>query len=130
MSRFHPFTSGNVVGALIVGVVAGSVALNLTALLVFALAMAVGAAVATWICSRWPGLSAPAWKLWPIAVLANPVFLAAAAYSVAEYECLIGRRSGWSCLLVDLIPMLAGICAVPPLIGLAARWWASHRRAN
>lgn len=128
MSHFHPFASGYVVGALIVGAMAGSVALNLTALLVFSLAMAVGAAVAAWICSRWPGLSAPAWKLWPIAVLANPVFLVAAAYSIAEYECLIGRRSGWSCLLVDLIPMLAGICAILPLIGLAARWWASRRR--
>ena len=55
------FASGMVSGAALTGALGGSLVLNPGAIVAFALGMAVGAAIAAFGCSRWPGLSAPAW---------------------------------------------------------------------
>ena len=52
--------------------------------------------------------------------------LLGAGYSMANWECVAGRTTGWSCLFTDLGPMLCGLGLVPPSIGLIARWWAAR----
>jgi hypothetical protein len=121
------FARGMVLGAALTGAVGGSLVLNLVAIVAFAFGMAVGAAIAAFACSRWPGLPAPAWTLWPAAVLFNPIFLLGAGYSLANWECVVGTKTGWSCLFTDLGPMLCALALVPPSIGLAARWWTAQR---
>ena len=122
------FARGMVSGAALVGALGGSLVLRLEAVVAFALAMALGAAIAAVACSRWPGLSAPAWRLWPAAVAFNPMVLLGAGYSVANWECLVGTKTGWSCLFTELGPMLCGLGLVPPTIGLIARWWTVRQQ--
>jgi hypothetical protein len=122
--RRDAFARGMVLSAALTGALGGSLVLSLEAIVAFALGMAVSAAIAAFACSRWPGLLAPAWTLWPAAVAFNPMVLLGAGYSMASWECLVGRTTGWSCLFTDLGPMLCGLGLVPPLIGLIARWWA------
>jgi hypothetical protein len=122
------FARGMVFSAALAGALGGSLVLRLEAIVAFALGMAVGAAIAAFACSRWPGLSAPAWTLWPAAVAFNPMVLLGAGYSVANWECLAGRTTGWSCLLAALGPMLCGLGLVPPSIGLVARWWSTRQQ--
>ena len=98
------FALGMVLSAALVGAIGGSLVLSLVAIVAFAFGMAVGAAIAAFACSRWPGLSAPAWTLWPAAVAFNPMFLLGAGYSMANWECVVGRTTGWSCLFTDLGP--------------------------
>jgi hypothetical protein len=93
-----------VLSAALIGALGGSLVLSLKAVAAFALGMAVGAAIAAFACSRWPGLS-------------------------ANWECL-GATTGWSSLFTDLGPMLCGLCLVPPSIGLVARWWAARPKAQ
>jgi hypothetical protein len=57
------FAGGMVLSAALAGALGGSLVLNLEAIVVFTLGMAVGAAIAAFACNQWPGLSAPAWKL-------------------------------------------------------------------
>ncbi len=121
------FARGMVLGAALTGALGGSLVLSLEAIVAFALGMAVGAAIAAVACSRWPGLSAPAWKLWPAAVLFNPMVLLGAGYSMANWECLVGKTTGWSCLFTDLGPMLCALALVPPSLGLIARWWLARQ---
>jgi hypothetical protein len=65
--------------------------------------------------------------MWLIGRLANPLFLAAVAFSADQYECLLGRKTGWSCMFSDLGPLVAGMCVLPPLGGLLWRWWKRRR---
>ena len=116
-----------VLSAALIGALGGSLVLNLGAVVAFALGMAAGAAIAAFACNRWPGLSAPAWTLWPAAVAFNPMVLLGAGYSIANWECVVGRTTGWSRLFTDLGPMLRGLGLVPPSIGLIARWWAARQ---
>jgi hypothetical protein len=58
-----------------------------------------------------------------MASIANPMMLAAVAYSIDQYDCLTGRQTGWDCMFADLGPLLAAGCLPSPLIGLAVRWW-------
>src|SRR5215207_95792 len=118
------FAGSMVLSAALTGALGGSLVLSVVAIVAFALGMAAGAAIAAFACSRWPGLSAPAWTLWPAAVAFNPMVLLEAGYSMANWECVVGRTTGWSCLFTDLGPMLCGLGLVPPTIGLIARWWA------
>jgi hypothetical protein len=115
-----------VFSAALIGALGGSLVLSLEAIVAFALGMAIGAAIAAFACNRWPGLAAPAWKLWPAAVLFNPMFLLGAGDSMANWECLVGKTTGWSCLFTDLGPMLCALGLVPPSLGLIARWWATR----
>jgi len=124
--RLHPFASGQVVGAAIIGSVTG-LFFNATAVAGFSATLAVGAAVSALICRWRPGFDAAGWKLWIAGSLANPVVLAAAAFSVSEYECLLRWKTGWNCLFVEIGPFVTGLGLVPPLMGLLYRWWA--RRA-
>jgi len=121
------FARGMVLSAALTGALGGSLVLSLEAIVAFAVGMAVGAVIAAFSCSRWPGLAAPAWTLWPAAVAFNPMVLLGAGYSIASWECLVGRTTGWSCLFTDLGPMLCGLGLVPPTIGVMARWWAARQ---
>jgi hypothetical protein len=47
----------------------------------------------------------------------------AAAFSVDQYECLIGQKTGWNCMFSDLGPLVSGMCLLPPVGGLLWRWW-------
>jgi hypothetical protein len=125
--RRDTFARGMVFSAALIGALGGSLVLSLGAIVAFAVGMAVGAAIAAFACSRWPGLSAPAWTLWPAAVAFNPMVLLGAGYSMANWECVVGKTTGWSCLFTDLGPMLCGLGLVPPSMGLIARWWAARQ---
>ena len=126
MKRIDPFAFGHVIAALVAGAVAGAF-LDLTAVMVFSSVLAASAIVSALVCWRWPGFAAAAWKLWLIGVLANPLFLAAVAFSIEQYECLVGRKTGWNCMFSDLGPMVAGMCLLPPIGGLLWRGWKRWR---
>ena len=70
---------------------------------------------AVWPVAAW-------WKLWPVATFANPMMLAAIAFSINQYDCLTGQQSGWNCMLSDVGPLTVAACLPSPIIGLAARW--------
>ena len=91
--------------------------------MVFSSVLAASAVVSALVCWRWPGFAADGWKLWLTGSLANPLFLAAIAFSADQYECLLGRHTGWNCLFSDAGPLVAGMCLLPPLGGLLWRWW-------
>jgi hypothetical protein len=122
MKYVHPFVYGHVVGAFCAGAVAGTF-LDLRAVMVFSSVLAASAVVSALVCWRWPGFAADGWKLWLTGCLANPLFLAAIAFSADQYECLLGRHTGWNCLFSDAGPLVAGMCLLPPLGGLLWRWW-------
>ena len=124
MPRLHPFVWGHVIGALIVGAVSGAF-LDGKAVVTFSAVMAANAAIGSLICWWRPGLDAAGWKLWLTASLANPLMLAAIAFSIDQYDCLLARTRGWNCMFADLGPLAAAVCLPSPLIGLAVRWWKS-----
>ena len=74
------------------------------------------------MCWAWPGFAGAWWKLWLMAVLANPVFLVALVLMWMDRECLIHHTGGWSCMFSDFGPDLAAVCLATPVLGLAARW--------
>jgi hypothetical protein len=116
-----PFIYGQILGALVIGAVGGSF-VDFKAIFVFGAAMAVGAAASAMMCRLWPGYEAPGWRLWLVGALANPLLIVALGFSIDSYECLLGRRTGWSCLFSDIGPLVAGVCLLPPLFGIALRW--------
>ena len=122
MRRIHPFVYGHVIGAFLVGAVAGAF-LDLKAVLVFSSLLAANAAIGSLVCWWRPGFEAAWWKLWPVATFANPMMLAAIAFSINQYDCLTGQQSGWNCMLSDVGPLTVAACLPSPIIGLAARWW-------
>jgi hypothetical protein len=119
--RIHPFVLGHVVGALVVGGVVGAF-LDLKAVLVFSSLLAANAAIGSLVCWWRPGFEAAWWKLWPVATFANPMMLAAIAFSIDQYDCLTGQQSGWNCMFSDVGPLTVAACLPSPIIGLAARW--------
>ncbi len=128
MRRIPIFVWGHLLGAVIVGVVAGAF-FDLEAMIVFP-AVALGGAVAsTLVCWWWPKFEAAGWKVWLVATFANPVMLAALIWSAVQRQCLMGGSGGWDCLFADVGPFVAALCVPAPLIGLAARWWAIRRRS-
>ena len=122
MKHVHPFVYGHVIAAFVAGAVAGTF-FDVEAVMVFSSVLAASAIVGALVCWRWPGFAAAGWKLWLIGCLANPLFLPAVAFSVDQYECLLGRRTGWNCMFSDLGPLVAGMCLLPPVGGLLWRWW-------
>jgi hypothetical protein len=126
MRRIHPFAAGQVIGGLIVGVVAGAF-LDWRAMVTAASMLAAGAAVSSLVCWWRPGLQASAWKLGLAALLANPLFLVALGHSIYDYECVLGWRRGWACFLSEVPPLAAGLSCLPPLFGLAWRRWRLGR---
>lgn len=128
MLRINPFVMGHLVGAVLVGGVAGTLFLDAQAGLICAVALLAGAFVSSYVCQWWPGVEAPGWKLWAVAVFASPIMLLALGYIAFDYECTVGIRRGWNCLLAAIAIMVVGLCLLPPAIGLLWRWW-KHRKA-
>jgi hypothetical protein len=79
----HPFARGQVIGAAIVGSLTG-LFFNLLAVVAFSASLTVGAAISALVCRWCPGFEASGWKLWIAGSIANPMVLAAAAFSVSE----------------------------------------------
>jgi hypothetical protein len=120
--RIHPFVYGHVLGALAIGAAAGAF-LDWRAVATFSVLLAANAVIGSLICWWRPGFEAAGWKLWLAASFANPLMLSAIGFSIDQYECLIGQRTGWNCMFAELGPLTAALCLPSPLIGLAARWW-------
>ena len=121
MQNIHPFVLGHVVSAALVGAVAGPLIESRAAIIVAA--VLVGGAVASSLaCRWWPGWDAAAWKLWPVAVLANPAMLATLGFLAADWQCVVGLRGGWNCLAAAVALVAAGFCLLPPVGGLLWRW--------
>jgi hypothetical protein len=121
------FIAGMSGSALLIGAVAGATILNVRGTALFAAFMAAGAAVATLVSSRWPGLGVASLKLWLVAILANPAFLVGAGYSIQQYECLGGRISGWDCMFSQLGLVLCALSILPPAVGLSLGIWRRRR---
>ncbi|MGE0579917.1 MAG: hypothetical protein AB7F22_36845 [Reyranella sp.] len=128
MRRIPSFVYGNVIGGLITGIVGGAF-LDLKAVVIFSALLAANAAIVSLVCWWRPGFEAAAWKLWLMATFANPLMLGALVFTIDQYECLIGSRTGWNCMFAGIAPLVAGVCLVPPVAGLALRWWTSRRNA-
>jgi hypothetical protein len=126
--RIHPFVLGHVIGAAITGIVAGAF-LDWTAVATFSGVLAANAAIGSLVCWWRPGLGAAGWRLWLTASFANPLMVAAIAFSLDQYNCLLGRQTGWNCMFADVGPLTAAACLPSPLIGLLARWWRRRRAA-
>ena len=128
MLRIHPFVMGHLIGAVMVGSMAGAF-VSPQVSLIAGLALFTGALVSCFVCQWRPGVEAPAWQLWPVAVFANPLMIAALAFMAADWQCVIGARRGWGCLEAALAILAAGLSLVPPFGGLLWRWW-KRRRAS
>ncbi len=124
MLRIHPFVMGHLIGAVVTGAAAGAF-INPQAAFVAALALFGGALVSSFICQWWPGVEAPAWKLWPVAVFASPVMLAALGFMAVDWECVVGMRRGWHCLTAAMAILAVGLCLLPPVAGLL---WRGFKR--
>lgn len=122
MRRIHPFVYGHVIGAFVTGAVVGAF-LDLKAVMIFSSLLAANAAIGSLICWWRPGFAAAGWKLWLMATFAHPLMPAAIAFSIDQYDCLIGLRSGWNSMFRGVGLLTAAACLPSPLIGLAARWW-------
>lgn len=128
MLRFHPFNMGHLIGAAVVSGAVGAFLPNAQFAIMMVLAFVAAAAVSSFVCQWQPGLEAPAWKLWLMAVFANPVMLVALGSMAVDWECLAGVRRGWQCFAAVAIAIpAAGACLLPPLFGLAWRWWKRRR---
>ena len=125
MLRIRPFVMGHLIAAVLVRAGAGAF-LAAEAMLICGMGMLAGAVVSSLVCQWKPGVEAPAWQLWPVAVLANPVFLAALVFMALDWECVVGRQRGW-CLVAAMAIIAAGLCLLPPLGGLLWRSWKRHR---
>ena len=123
MQRIHPFVYGHVVAALIVGVAAGASLGAAQAAGAGAALLTAGAIVSSLVCAWKPGFEAPAWRLIPVAILANPLMLAAIGFMAFDWDCLVGRQRGWGCLVAAMAILVAGACLLPPFGGWLWRWW-------
>jgi hypothetical protein len=124
--RIPSFVYGHVLGALLIGLIAGSF-LDLKAVAIFGGVMAACALASAFVCWLWPGYGGPGWQLWIAGAIGNPLFLVAAFFAYQDYDCLVGNKTGWGCMFADAEPLVMGACLVPPLIGLAVRWLARPR---
>ena len=127
MLRIPPFVWGHLLGALIVGLVAGAF-FDLEAMMVFPAVSIGGAIASTLLCWWWPKFDAAAWKVWLVATFANPLMLASLIWSVIQRKCLIDGNGGWDCMFADVGPFVAALCLPAPLIGLAVRRWGPKIR--
>ena len=126
MLRIHPFVMGHLIGAVMTGAIAGAF-INPQAAFVGAMVLLVGAVVSCLVCQWRPGVEAPVWKLWPVAVLANPATIASLGFMAADWECVAGTRRGFNCLVAAMAIVAAGLCLLPPVGGLLWRWWKLRR---
>lgn len=126
MLRIKPFVMGHLVSAVLVGAGAGAF-LDVRASLYVALALLAGAVVSSLVCQWKPGVEAAGWKLWLVAVIANPILLASLGYMAFDWECVAGLRRGWNCIGAAIAIAAAGLCLVPPVGGVAWRGWKRYR---
>ena len=126
MLRIRPFVMGHLVTALLVGAAAGAF-LAAEAMLIGGVGMLAGAIVSSFVCQWKPGVEAPAWQLWPVATVLNPVFPAALFFMSLDWQCVVGLRWGWGCLVAVMAIIVASLCFLPPLGGLLWRSWKRHR---
>ncbi|MBN9085623.1 MAG: hypothetical protein J0J01_01835 [Reyranella sp.] len=127
MRRIPSFVYGHVIGALITGLVGGAF-LDLTAVLVFGAGLAAAAVVGALVCWWRPKFDASAWKLWLVAIVANPLFIAGLVWTVIMRDCLTGELKGWSCLFAEVGLVAAAATLPSPVVGLIVRWyWARWR---
>jgi len=126
MLRIHPFVMGHLIGAVMTGAIAGAF-INPQAAFIGALGLFGGALVSCFICQWRPGVEATVWKLWLVAVFANPVMLAALGFMAVDWECVAGLRRGWNCLAAAMAILVSGLCLLPPIGGLLWRWWKRRR---
>jgi hypothetical protein len=124
--RIPSFIYGHVLSALLLGLTGGAF-LDLRAVAVFSGVMAGCALVSGLVCWRWPGFAGSGWLLWLVGTIANPLFLVAAFFTYQDFDCLVGAKTGWNCMLASLEPSVMGVCLIPPLIGLVVRWLAGRR---
>lgn len=117
---------GHLVTALLVGAAAGAFLAG-EAMLIGGVGMLAGAVVSSLVCQWKPGVEAPAWQLWPVATLVNPVFPAALFFMALDWKCVVGLRGGWGCVVVTMAMIVAGLCFLPPLGGLLWRSWKRYR---
>ncbi|MGE0422727.1 MAG: hypothetical protein AB7O88_10705 [Reyranellaceae bacterium] len=103
---------------------------TLTVFALFALAGAAGAAIAGLLCRRWPGLSAPGWRLWLAAWLFNPILVLGLIYILSEYECVFGLRRGWGCLSPALVVLASPLTLIAPTVGVIAHVIARRSRPD
>ena len=120
MRPTFPFIFGQVVGALLIGAVGGAL-INTASIESFSIIMAVAAAASATVCRWWPGYDAPWWQLWLAGAGTNPLLLVALSFSFDAADCVIGKVKGPTCLFGDIGPLVAGVCLLPPLIGLGLR---------
>lgn len=124
MLRIHPFVMGHLIAAVMTGAIAGAF-INPQMAFIGAVALFGGALVSSFVCQWRPGVETPAWKLWPVAVFASPVMLAALAFMAFDWECIVGVRRGWQCFTAAMSIMVAGLCLLPPFGGLL---WRGFKR--
>ncbi len=126
MLRIKPFIMGHLVSAVLVGAGAGAF-LDVRASLYFALVLLAGAIVSSLVCQWKPGVEAISWKLWLVAVIANPILVASLVFMALDWECVVGLRGGLNCLAAAIGRAAAGLCLLPPIGGIAWRGWKRYR---
>lgn len=126
MLRIKPFVMGHLVSAVLVGAGAGAF-LDVRASLYFALALLAGAVVSSLVCQWKPGVEAPAWPLYLVALVANPILLGSLVVMALDWECVVGVRRGWNCIAAAMAIAAASLCFLPPLGGLLWRSWKRYR---
>ena len=128
MLRIRPFVMGHLIGAAMTGAIAGAFVSPQVAFIA-AVALLGGAIVSSFVCQWRPGVEAAGWKLWSVAVLANPIMIAALAFMAHDWQCVLGLHRGWDCLSAAMAIVAACLCLLPPLGGLIWRWWKSRLTA-
>ena len=129
MLRIRPFVMGHLIGAVMTGAIAGAF-VSPRAAFIAALTLLGGAIVSSFVCQWRPGVEAAGWKLWAVAVIANPIMIAAFAFMARDWQCVLGTRRGWDCFAPAMAIIAACLCVLPPLGGLLWRWWKGrHAKA-
>ena len=126
MLRITPFVMGHLVAAVLVGAGAGAF-LDLRASLYIALGLLAGAVVSSLVCQWKPGVEAPAWRLYLVALPANPILLISLVVMALDWDCVVGWRRGWNCIAAAMAIAAAGLCLLPPFGGLLWRRWKLYR---
>mgnify|MGYP003599615353 CR=1 FL=1 len=126
MLRITPFVMGHLVAAVLVGAGAGAF-IDMRASLYFALALVAGAVVSSLVCQWKPGVEAPAWRLYLVALLANPILMISLVVMALDWDCGVRLRRGWNCIAAAMAIAAAGLCLLPPFGGLLWRHWKRYR---
>ena len=66
--------------------------------MIFSSLLAANAIIGSLVCWWHPGFDAAGGSSGSAATFANPLMLAAIAFSIDQYDCLIGQRTGWNCM--------------------------------